>query len=503
MVRRKSPIKEESIEATAKRTQELYLAKQYERLLPHAERLRQMAQAPAYNAIVLTSYIWSVKAMKTLHHPKLAQTIDAYIGAAKERHHTQHLMQAAQFKLEHALDHHDYERAIDALEATLLALGEGTQTLPLLYQIAEIEIACTHFEAAKRRLETILSSEHAPASLCTMAYRLLYVMSDVTGDNEHAQRYLDRYFASLDTCADDTEEIAEATLIRADIMAREGKLYEAKKIRMDLAKQYEALPQNHEKRLSNDIQIGELTYYNGQAQQALQRIKALSDRIITDDPNQISHISRTLALSRCMLSLDVVHDILSPDLCKTRLKAVAVPALPIEAVSEKLFDIQNRLLHEDLENLDEQIEDLQHRCRFANLLVCIPPLDAIFAEYFAKCHDVEKAKHYAKKAQAGFEHRHDEVSEARVQARLLRLEPQNTSLEQVLIQKAHIFLERGHSEIALTLYLAIAQAEIERGDDTHAQKMLECALPLIQTGYMKPKEDKYKMLCEKIARHAT
>lgn len=495
MVRRKSPVTEETVEYSAKRAQNLYLTKQYALLLPRAERLRQIAQAPAYDAIVLTSYIWSVKAMQVLHHPHLAQTIDAYLQAAKTRQHPQHLMQAAQFKLDHALAHYDYERAIDALEATLLALGESEETLPLLYQIAEIEIACTHFESAKRRLDALFQAKSTPAPLIVMAHRLMYSIYDITGEPDKASLHLDHYFSSLDVCREDEDEIAEAMQIRAELLAREGKLKAALDIRKELDTHHaERLPEAHEKRRANDIQMAELAYYSGQAKEALGHLQTLSDAVITEDPHQTTHICRTLALTRCMLSLDVIYDILSPERCKIRLKAVHVPALPLEAVSEELFHIQFQMYRKNMDGLDQRIEDLRHKCQFLGLKACLAPIDATHAEYCLKTGDTEKAAQYALEAKNGFHRRHDEVSEARVEARILCLDPKNLSLEQRLLQKADAFILAGHTEIALTLYLAMAQANLARGDKEAAKHLLKCAQPLLQQGYMGLKEEKYKKL---------
>lgn len=497
MVRRKSPIKEESIEYSAKRAQNLYLTKQYELLLPRAERLRQMAQDPQYDAIVLTSYIWSVRAMQALHHPQLAKTIEAYIEAAQKRQHPQHLLQAAQFKLDHALSRSDYERAIDALKSILLALGDSEQTFPLLYQIAELEIACTYFDAAHNHLDVILNSEHAPAGIRVMAKRLMYNIYDMTGKPDLAQFYLDSYLNALVANQDDEDEQAEACIIRAELSVRVGQLSEALAARRELDEQYAVrFPEEHEKRRLNAISLYELMYYKGDTQQALDSLKILSNELITEDPNQTSHICRTLALSRCMLSLDVLHDVLSPELCKTRLKTVNVPPLPIEKISETLFYIQYEMYRKNYEGLSEKLDDLRHSCMFMGLKACLAPIDATQAELCSELGDLENAKLFAQSAMNGFSQRHDEVSLARVEARLLQIDPKDLDLETQLLEKADAFLSFGHQEIVLTIYLAVAQAHIRRQDKEGAKDFLAKAAPLLRSGYMGAKENKYKTLCE-------
>ncbi len=487
----------EFVEKTAKATQALYLAKSYEALLPKAVRLREYASHfPDCNAYILTSHIWTIRALQALKRNNIKEAIDAYDKDAHALNHAAHIVQAAQFKLDYSIKRFLFEDAIDALNETLTVLGATPQSITISEQAVELEIACAHFDAAKARLEKLTQDFPNDQAVQCTAHRLSHAVAYVTDDMPTADTHLNAYFQSLLACAEDTPELVEAMTLKANNALRLGHVLEAQSSRAFLKDLYKNSEPCDENALNNAIQCAELDFYAGNIKSALAQLDALSEQILSQWPSQNTHICRTLALTRCQISLDVDSPLFKPETCCTRLHSVQYPALPIEKVCADLIDVQIALLRQNFDLLDTKLLDIRSQCQFLNLNSCLPLVDATYAYLCYKRHDFDQAQQLALTAESAFERRHDIVSAARIRALRLKLNPQDIALDKRIEEDTANFIHLGHREIALTLLLDLAKSRLVRQNPTSASIALDEASKFIVPGCMLPKETKYKKLRE-------
>ena len=488
------------VEKLAKVTQSLYLSKAYEALLPKAMHLRECASFfPQFTAFILTSHIWTIKALQALGRDTLKEAIATYSKDAHKLKHPAHIAQAAQFRLEYSIKHFLFEEALDALDETLEVLKGQPQCAGIAIQAAEIEIACTHFDAARKRLDQLSQDfKDDNATLC-VSNRLQYAIAYTTDETEKANDYLSKYFKNLDSCSKDSPELMEAVALKANLAHRQGNVISAKASRNFLKEVYDAADPVDENALNNAIQLAELEFYAGNIQSALSQLDVLSDIVFTNWPAQNAHICRTLALSRCQLSLDVDTTGFSPETCLTRLHSVTFPSLPTEDVCAKLIECQAAILRKKFTGIEERLTDLKNTCQFQNLNVCHSIIDVTRAELYYEVERFDEAFELILKAEENFERRMDLVSAARARSRRIQIHFNDIELENRLHQEATHFLETGHREIALTIFLAIANARLKRHDSAGTRKALELAEPLIVKGFMTQKEVKSQRLLNELS----
>ncbi len=485
-----------AIEKLAKSTQQLYLAQQYAEVLPQAQKLRQAATFPAFDAIVLTSHIWTIKSMMALHVDDLRDAILAYQSDARSKQHVQHQFQAAQFLLQYCLKCADYAGAITAMDETAAFLPDD-QRNKLMLQAAEIEIATARFNDAQMRLDALLANETTANDVRANAHRLTFSLNQVLDANDVAQHHLDEYFTQIEACSHDPAELVEAMALKADVSLKHGHANEALQTRDAIQTLYGANATFDENALQNELSRAEILMAQLATHDALDLLDNVKKRIWSMDPDESKHIRRAYALTRCQLSLDVDNARLDPDTEFALLDQLMPSPFALENVAAQLSAVQHALLRKKYDGLSSQLDAIRNQCERLSLNAVLAPVDATHAELCWNLGDADRALMFAQRALARFTARQDMVASARVNARCLVITGDLTLADQLHAQITP-FIDLGHRDIALTLALACADAQIRANNTDVAREHLDLAQTLIVPGTMTPRENRLDQLLNRL-----